>query len=327
MAERDARTRGRRRAVLSALLAALLVGGVGLLVVRPEAGEAPRRWVKAVDRTVLGGALHRWLTGDPPTRDEHLEVPPAPPGAYAWARGGPGGEARAGSGDGALLAIAHRLGPPEAGGPNTLAAYRRARELGFRVFEVDLTLTADGVLACYHGQAGEMLDTLTWEGYRARSGRAACRFADLVEAARADPEARFVLDVKNRFDDAYDRIRAEIGEDGPGGSFIPQIYHFGQASRFRSNPFFAGILFTAYRSALSLEDVFENSRRAGIEVVTVPAERMAEWRGPLPDMPLVLVHPVNDAGLALRLRARGVDGIYTAYLSPPILRQWTGDPP
>lgn len=309
MTERDQGSGSLRWIVIALVLGSLLLGGLALLVLRPGAGEAPRRWVKAVDRNVLGGALHRRLTGDPPTSEEHLDVAPPAAGAYEWARSRP------------FLAIGHRLGPSAGSGPNTLLTYRRGRDLGFRIFEVDLTLTTDGRLACYHGGSGTVRDTLTWEGYRMRAAEGTCRFGDLVEAARADADVRFVLDVKNRFDEAYDRIRREIGEDGPGSSFIPQIYHFGQARRFREDPFFAGILFTTYRSALPLAETFAYARRTGIEVVTVSVDGLAEWDGPLPERPLVLVHPVNDAALALRLRTRGVDGIYTGYLAPPILER------
>lgn len=310
---------------VAALLASALVAGLAGLVLYPDAGHAPHRWIKTLDHAVMGGVLHRALTGDPVTRPSALDVPPARTGAYAWLDEN---EDTGDNDDGGFLAIAHGLGPSLETGRNTLETFRAGVEAGFTIFEVDLVLTADSVLACYHDRAGEDPDPLTWAVVRQRAPDA-CRFETLLDSLASRPDAFLVLDVKNRFQDAYDRIGAMAAERGVVDRLIPQLYHFSQLRRFREpdpdparsspgnpTPEFAGALFTAYRSALSTRQVLEFALEAGVEVVTLPVARVEEWTGPLPTEPRILTHPVNDPFLAQRLRARGVDGIYTSYLAP-----------
>ncbi len=294
---------GRRWMTATLVLAALMVGGLGLLVVKPEAGTVPRRVVKQLDYVLLGGLLQRIALGDARTRAADLEVPPAVPGAYDWIDGTD------------FLAIAHAMGPSLETGRNTVATFRAGLARGFRVFEVDLSLTSDGVLACYHGSAEEAEEPPSWATVRDRAPNA-CRFEDLVNLALQHPGIRFVLDVKTGFDPAYDRVMGLAEEAGVTASFIPQVYHFSQVRRFRESRRMTGLLFTAYRSALPVDRILEDARTAGVEVVTIPASVLERWNGTLPLEPKVLVHPVNDPFEAARLRARGVDGIYTSYLAP-----------
>lgn len=289
--------------IAALVLAGLLLGGLGLLVLRPQAGTVPRRVVKQLDYALLGGLIQRIALGDAPTRPVDLEVAPPVPGAYDWID------------DTDFLAIAHAMGPSLETGGNTLATFRAGLARGFRVFEVDLTLTADDVLACYHGGVDEPVETLTWAVVRERAPNA-CRFEELVALAGDHPEVHFVLDVKTRFDPAYDRVLELAEEAGVTGSFIPQVYHFSQVRRFRAAGRMTGLLFTAYRSALPVEKILEDARAADVKVVTLPASVLDRWDGTLPTEPKVLVHPVNDPFIATRFRARGVDGIYTSYLAP-----------
>jgi len=304
---------GRRWRIATVILAGLLVGGLALLVVKPEAGTVPRRVVKRLDYALLGGLLQRIALHDAPTRAADLDVPGAVVGAYRWIDHTD------------FLAIAHAMGPSLETGRNTLATFRAGLSRGFRVFEVDLTLTADGVLACYHGGANEPLDALTWAAVRERAPDA-CRFEQLVALAADYPDVHFVLDVKTRFDPAYDRVMELAEEAGVTASFIPQVYHFSQVRRFRESRRMTGLLFTAYRSALSVDRILEDARTAGVEVVTITVGVFDRWHGTLPAEPKVLVHPVNDPFEARRLRARGVDGIYTSYLAPRTVPALFGPP-
>ena len=113
------------------------------------------------------------------------------------------------------------------------------------------------------------LDALRWVDILERTP-GACRFDELVDAAAERPELRLVLDMKSRFNEAYDHIEARVRPGGMARSFIPQIYHFSEVRRFRENPGFAGALFTAYRSGLATDRIFEYAEAAGIPVVTLP---------------------------------------------------------
>jgi glycerophosphoryl diester phosphodiesterase len=85
----------------------------------------------------------------------------------------------------APMALAHR-GGDGAGTENTIAAFQDAVDLGFRVMETDLQVTADGVLVVFHDDA---LDRVT----DARGPISAWTWADLhrVRVGGREPIARF----------------------------------------------------------------------------------------------------------------------------------------
>ncbi|TKA09281.1 glycerophosphodiester phosphodiesterase [Actinacidiphila oryziradicis] len=102
----------------------------------------------------------------------------------------------------APLPFAHR-GGASAGIENTLTAFRRAVELGYRYLETDVHLTSDGVLVAFHDEtldrvtdAAGAIAELPWSVVRqARvAGREpVARFEELLEAF---PQARWNVDVK-----------------------------------------------------------------------------------------------------------------------------------
>jgi len=195
--------------------------------------------------------------------------------------------------------------------------------MGFRVFEVDLALTSDGHIVCYHGNDNEAeLSTLTYDGYldtvRTR-GLQPCQLVDLLEVARRHPGVHFILDVKNRFEETYKILRKEIRDASLARAFIPQVYSFEEVAPFRRDPFFAGEIFTSYRSSLTTEQMFRRADRLGIRVVTLTLHRFMELRGQLPSNLHVFTHPVDDPLLAALVRKAGARGIYTSYLTPKTL--------
>lgn len=283
-----------------ALVIALAVG------TDPQVRAAVRERVAVLDARFAGGAMRRLYHGR--LIDATVSaVSPARPGAYEWLGPEP------------FLPIAHALGPSLRTGPNTLATFERGLGLGFRVFEVDLVLTADGHLVCYHGGDGEDLDRLTVEAYRAqvrRAGTEPCEFGDLVQVARQRPDIRIVLDVKNRLDDVYRMARELIADTALGPSFIPQVYDFRELEGLRRNPFFAGEIFTSYRSGMSTRRILQTARRLGVRAVTLTLPRFREVAGRLPPDLAVFTHPVDDPLLAAKLRRAGARGVYTSYLTP-----------
>lgn len=101
------------------------------------------------------------------------------------------------------VAIAHR-GGAAAGLENTLAAFQVAHAMGFRSFETDTHLTADGVVVAFHdddlertcGVAGRISE-LTWSEVAAArvDGREPIpRLADLLEEF---PDVRWNIDPKS----------------------------------------------------------------------------------------------------------------------------------
>jgi len=108
------------------------------------------------------------------------------------------------------LAIAHRGGSVD-GIENTIAAFTRAVDLGYRYLETDVRVTADGELVAFHDPRLERvvgtdrrLRELTWaELSRLRVGgrEPVPRFAEVLKAF---PDARLLVDPK--CDDAVDPL-------------------------------------------------------------------------------------------------------------------------
>lgn len=288
-----------------AVLGALIVGGS--LLLDPGVFDAAKSLGKRIDARHFGGRVLRWYHGESLTVALQEGQEQADPRAYDWL----GGER--------FLPIAHGLGPQLFAGEDTLATLARGLELGFRVFEVDLTLTRDGELVCYLGQSEEDLDALIFENYLAsikRRGMEPCRFADLLRVAGEYPSLRFVLDVKNGFEKAYTLARGLARRAGVGRSFVPQAYRFEDVATVRKDGVFAGEIFTSYRSGLTTRQIFDAARRFGTRVVTLTTRRFQELGGDIPGDLNILVHPVNDPFEAMEIRQKGARGIYSSYLTP-----------
>lgn len=105
------------------------------------------------------------------------------------------------------LAIAHRGGatyPPNEGVENSLAAFGRAVEMGYRWLETDVHVSRDGVVFAFHdttltrvtGQAGSLADLDAATLLRARIGGTE-PVPTLEALLDAFPYARFNIDVKD----------------------------------------------------------------------------------------------------------------------------------
>src|SRR6266566_2467780 len=160
----------------------------GLLLSDSAVRYAVKERVIALDARWLHGLIRRIYKGQ---HVPHIPVVAAGRSAtaYDWI------------GKDDFLPIAHGLGPSLRSGQNTLETLSAGLAMGFRLFEVDLTLTSDGHLVCFHGPNSEtQLNRLTYAAYldsvRSR-GTTPCQFSDLVALAKQNKTIRFVLDVKN----------------------------------------------------------------------------------------------------------------------------------
>jgi glycerophosphoryl diester phosphodiesterase len=101
------------------------------------------------------------------------------------------------------IAFAHR-GGAEPGDENTLAAFARAVELGYRYVETDVRATADGVAVVFHdatldrltGRAGRVAD-LRWRDLATLRVAGSAAVPRLDEVLEHWPEIRFNIDVKH----------------------------------------------------------------------------------------------------------------------------------
>lgn len=217
------------------------------------------------------------------------------------------------------IAIAHALAP-QAGVPmNSLTALADTQALGFTVLEVDLALTSDGDVLCFHEDDSDRREPplLSTRQIQALVGdSASCTLQNLVHYARTHPRVRFIIDLKSRFLPTYRRIRDIIADPKLAKQFIPQLYDFADLGAFRRDRFFAEPIFTGYRSPLSNREIIEAARRFQVDIVVLHESRIARLTT-LPSDIKLLAHPVDDRETALRLLCeKGVDGLYTIDLPP-----------
>ena len=193
----------------------------------------------------------------------------------------------------------HPARPPliaHAGGGIAGVTYSNSREAldhsygkGLRLFEIDLNWTTDGHLVLVHD----------WQ----------------------DSSRDWFPDVKNQNLDALRVIAATAGE--LEARFIPQIYDFSEFAPARGLGF-EDVIFTVYRWKSTPLEVFSFGMRNELFAVTLPEK----WALALPlaraleiNGVFVYAHTVNSLDIWRELRAAGVSGIYTDYLTPADLER------
>ncbi len=227
--------------------------------------------------------------------------------------------------------IAHALGAIDGVSySNSLAAAEHNYALGFRVFEVDLCLTADGELVTFHEgheghlglsrplsqvSAAEVLG-LAYDGkYRLSS------WSDLLRAFSHVNDAFLVTDTK-RWNPPILRALLRGLEKVPAmrRRVIPQLYQVEDFALFRRHsPWpYPTFIFTLYQNSLSNEQVLALVREEKIPVVTMPVPRVTpRFVADLHSLgALVFTHTVNDHAQVMRLAEVGVDGFYTDSYRP-----------
>ncbi|WP_434740016.1 glycerophosphodiester phosphodiesterase [Micromonospora sp. SH-82] len=146
------------------------------------------------------------------------------------------------------LAFAHRGGAAD-GDENTVAAFTRAVELGYRYVETDVHATADGVAVVFHdrtlhrvtGEPGRLAD-LRWADLASVRVGGAAVVPRLDEVLTAWPQVRFNIDVKS--DGGVEPTVATVGRAGAGGRVLLASFSDARLSRLRAS--------TAGRVATSL---------------------------------------------------------------------------
>ena len=260
-----------------------------------------------LDERYLGYILHRFHQGDFSSHKMPEDISKDVERNYTWMDD---------AGD--FLSIAHALGPTEPSGSNTLDTFFRGLKLGFQFFEVDLTVTTDGSLICFHGDNEQERDHLSLSQYLSlakNSGYKPCFFSDLVAILREHPDIYLVLDVKNRFSDIYSLIRSSVSEPAVSQRLIPQIYNFDQLKIIRADDFFLGEIFTSYLTAMPTSKILNYARLSGIRAVTLTLGRVRNYQGRFPNDVSIYTHPVNDPMDYFELKRIGIKGIYTHYLT------------
>jgi glycerophosphoryl diester phosphodiesterase len=223
------------------------------------------------------------------------------------------------------IAMAHRGYSPD-GGENSLAAFARAVELGYRYLETDVRVTADGVALAFHDAALDRvtdargrLSRLTWADVRAARIGGVEPIPQLADVLATWPDVRVNIDVKS--DAGVVPTVEAIRRTGSARRVCVGAFSDRRIGRLRA------VLGPAVCTAIGPREAvrLRLRSRAGLGVRRVE-DRCAQLPARLAGRPVVdakLISTARRAGLAvhawtvnerdemIRLLELGVDGIIT----------------
>lgn len=240
-----------------------------------------------------------------------------------------------------LVAHAGGISPNGNAYANTLEAFESNYQKGHRVFEGDLSFTADGVLVLEHDwkfwcwKAGLEYsgDNITYEqfmGTKLFGTETPIDLAGLIELMTAHRDMYFMTDFKECYDQeevvAGFQQLVRAAEDAGHSEILDRVIVQNQHNEFKHwvEEFypFENWLYTFYsipnEEDRQPENLASYCEREGIPVLTMweymPNEEWFETMEPH-DIK-IFVHTVNDAARANELIAAGVTGIYTDSITP-----------
>lgn len=208
-------------------------------------------------------------------------------------------------------------------------------EQGARLFEVDLTQTADGVWVCRHDWEDSMEQ---WEGDGKKvlmSGDfkntaiygeyTPLTLEDLLRLLKKYPDAYVIIDCggyesrnsKNTYSDfkAFAEIARAAGADSVMGQMIPEIYNTKMYDALEKVNHFPSYMYSLWQeySVKKLKKIAEYCKETGIPTVTINREYWTEEIQEIFDEQgiRVFVYTVNDQAEAEKYLKAGAAGICT----------------
>ena len=208
---------------------------------------------------------------------------------------------------------------------NSLNALERNFEKGFRIFEIDFSLTTDNKVIMLHDTSFTMKDLFgsdamrfTHEKFIKSKTKYNLDLMDidiLANWLKNHTDAYVIIDYKKDGMQILKSICDKCGEILQ--RFYVQIYTFEEYSDIREMGF-GEIILTLYMSAYRDEDIVNFVRENNIYAVTMPVNR-AETQLPMILKKInvrVFAHTVNSKGIYSKLLYNGVYGIYTDSIYP-----------
>jgi glycerophosphoryl diester phosphodiesterase len=230
------------------------------------------------------------------------------------------------------LLVAHALG--SVGGlvyTNSLEALQCNHKRGFRWFEVDLALTSDNELVCFHPGMEENagmkrpIDQLTLQEVEATkyAGKYSIpRFSMLLAEAERLGEVVLVTDTKAWPPHMVEAVKREVQSIPASHStrFALQSYGANDIGIVKqlSRDIGGDILLTLYMSGADDVEVEALAYEFGVLAVVADVRRFTPWlaeRLNVLHIP-ILVHTINDHREILKLTRAGADGFYTDLYRP-----------
>ena len=220
---------------------------------------------------------------------------------------------------------------------NSLQALRRNYRRGMRWFEVDLALTADGDLVCFHEQHEDNLVATrrseTVRGDRTVSELTTSEFLAhdygdfstlslkrLAELLQELPDAYLVSDTKQLDPVRMAALDRELRDPDLRSRVMVQIYQREDLALVRASEAlhgnFGGIIFTLYQTPMNDAEVLQFVEKTGVRFVTASSERITAelTEGVTEKGGRVFVHTVNTHEQIERFRKLGASGFYTDFV-------------
>lgn len=231
------------------------------------------------------------------TQENWTEATPLPTTlSYDWAKPDRSGTIR----------IAHALGAwQDDKRRNTIGALKESLTAGFNLVEVDLIPDKQMSLECSHDLADYSYNKIYIQ-YRER-----CDFDQLIGLMR-DHSFSLVVDLKSNFEKSATALAARTPPE-LASRIIFQLYEPQDIATYldlRKQKPFAGPLLTLYRSHRSVFHMRPNIERLNIRVLTVPIERIKEFKSLKSSKLTLLTHPLSSCTEVARILREGFEGGY-----------------
>lgn len=230
--------------------------------------------------------------------------------------------------------IAHAFGGVERDGEvyeytNSLEAFEDNYAEGMRVFETDLLLTSDGMLAAVHDWprygAEDAMSYLDFQQGSFYDGKLThLTGSDIIDLMVQYPDIYIVTDTKYT---SMDRYRLQFSQlvylahakdaEAVLDRIIIQVYNQGMYGIAYDIYPWKSVIYTLYQTPDDLDEVIRFCSKQGIGIVTMNYENMTEdMVAKLKEAGIMtFTHTVNDMEEVRRELAMGVSGFYTDFLS------------
>lgn len=209
---------------------------------------------------------------------------------------------------------------------NSRQALDESYEEGFRLIEVDLCTTSDGIPVLAHdwGNANWFSgvkyssEAPAYKEFKGRQGILDLELLDLESLSKwllKHEDAYIITDIKQGSIQMLELIAKKYPEASK--RFIPQVYYFSEYDTVKALGF-ENIILTEYKLKAEDQEILDFCKDHSLFALTLSQERaspeMLEKCSAL-GIP-VYVHTINDYNIYMKLRDNGAYGVYTDYFQP-----------
>ena len=217
---------------------------------------------------------------------------------------------------------------------NSRDAFLHNYNLGYRVFEMDFSMSSEGLQLASHDENywrshnDVQPDTpYTHENFmksRFMGKYEMMDFRDVLELMAEYPDMYLITDTKDNDEISvkyqFSQIVWQARQVDPSvlDRIIVQCYHEDMLNWVMDVYPFRSVMLTLYQIRWTPETVLDFCRRSGVRFITMPYASYTPEIGRMWDElgVTVAVHTLNDAELAQQYLRDGVDWIYTDFLNP-----------